>query len=265
MGRGQGDWVALLAIGFHDDNWKPLGDSIDALKRRYFQNWNLNQVEIKSVYLRRWNQPDQTWPPNAFTTLDAEQMERFGRELYELIDAAPFEWSAVAYSKTYLLGHYGIAKPRDVFFRLYMYLLERLHDWASLEGTYGRLFLDQQHQGLVNTRHDEIIAQHRTLLQEGTPRQAVDRIIEQPFFMESDNSVHVQLADVLAYNVVRQARDGFENPYPFYQRILPKCRGYSMWHNGPVPNGLRIEPRPRSGAPSEMKTGTPFARASRTE
>jgi hypothetical protein len=87
------------------------------LKQRYFPNWNLDEVEIKSVYLRRWNQPDQSWPPNAFTTLSEVQMEQFGRELYELIDAAPFEWAAVAFSKAYLLHHYGITKPRDVFFR----------------------------------------------------------------------------------------------------------------------------------------------------
>jgi len=152
MGRGQGDWVALLAIGFHDDNWKSLKDSADALKRRYFHNWNLDEVEIKSVYLRRWNRPDQTWPPNAFATLQAGQMDRFGRELYELIDAAPFEWSAVAFSKAYLLSHYGITKPRDVFFRLYMSLLEQLHGWANHERTYGRLFLDQQHQGRTVTK-----------------------------------------------------------------------------------------------------------------
>jgi hypothetical protein len=242
MGRGQGDLVALLAIGFHDDNWTLLKDSTNSLKRRYFPNWNLDDIEIKSVYLRRSSQTDQTWPPNAFATLDARQMARFGHELYELIDAAPFEWAAAACSKTHLRNHYGITKPRDVFFRMYTRLLERLHGWADCENTYGRLFLDQQHQGLVNTRHDEIIAQHRTLLQQGTPLQSVDRIIEQPFFMESDSSVHIQLADVLAYNVLRQVRDGFERPYRFYQRILPKCRGFSTWHKGPAPYGLTVEP-----------------------
>jgi uncharacterized protein DUF3800 len=242
MGRGQGDWVALLAIGFHDDDWKPIQESVNALKREYFPNWNLDEVEIKSVYLRRWSQPDQSWPPNAFTTLTAAQMTEFGRALYGLVDAAPLEWAAVAFSKTHLLHRYGIGKPRDVFFRMYMYLLERLHGWANREGSYGRLFLDQQHQGLVNTRHDEIIAQHRTLLQAGTPFQAIDRIIEQPFFMESDSSAHIQLADVLAYNVLRQVLDGVANPYPYYQRILPKCRGYSTWYKGQTPYGFKVEP-----------------------
>jgi hypothetical protein len=102
--------------------------------------------------------------------------------------------------------------------------------------------MDQQHQGLVNARHDEIIKQHRTLLRAGTPFQPIDRIIEQPFFMESETSVHVQLADVLAYNVLRQVRDGFGTPYPYYTRILRKCRGYSTWYKGPTPFGLKIEP-----------------------
>ena len=122
-----------------------------------------------------------------------------------------------------------------------MYLLERLHGWANRDKTYGRLFLDQQHQGLVNTRHDDIIKQHRALLQVGTPFQAVDRVIEQPFFMESDSSAHIQLADVLAYNALRQVRDGFATPYPFYHRILPKCRGYSTWYRGQTPYGFKVE------------------------
>ena len=115
MGRGQGDWVALLAIGFRDDHWKPIKEAVDALKRSYFPNWNLDEVELKSVYLRRWNQPDQHWPPNAFTTLNAIQIAQFGRDLYTVIDGAPFEWAAVAFSKAHLLHRYGIAKPRDVF------------------------------------------------------------------------------------------------------------------------------------------------------
>ena len=242
IGRGQGDWVALLAIGFHDDQWKPLKDAIDALKRRFFPNWDLDSVELKSVYLRRWNQPDQSWPPNAFSTLDAAAVARFGEALYALIDEAPFEWAAVAFSKAHLLHHYGITQSRDVFFRLYMYLLERLHGWANREGTYGRVFLDQQHQGLVNARHGEIVEEHRMLLRQGTPFQPVDRIIEQPFFMESDTSVHIQLADVLAYNVLRQVRDGFATPYPYYTRILPKCRGYATWFKGVAPFGLKVEP-----------------------
>jgi Protein of unknown function (DUF3800) len=242
VGRGQGDWVVLLAIGFPEDAWNPIKQAVDGLKRRFFANWDLNSVELKSVYLRRWNQPDQHWPPNAFSTLDAAQIARFGDELYGLIDDAPFEWAAVAFSKAHLLRHYGVSQPRDVFFRLYMYLLERLHGWANREGTYGRLFLDQQHQGLVNARHNEIIAQHRALLRSGTPFQAVDRIIEQPFFMESGSSVHIQLADVLAYNVLRQVRDGFAQPYVYYNRILPKCRGYATWYQGPAPFGFKIEP-----------------------
>jgi hypothetical protein len=243
-GSGQGDAVVLLAAGFTDDNWKPIKDQIDGLKRAYFKNWNLDEVELKSVYLRRWNLPDQKWPPNAFTTLTQPQIAAFGNDLFDLIDALPIEWAAVAFSKSYLLHTHGINDSRSIFFRLYMYLLERLHGWCKRENTYGRLFLDQQHQQLVNATHDEIIKQHHQLLVAGTGWQPVDRIIEQPFFMESRYSVHIQLADILAYNVLRQIRNGFANPYPYYARILPKCRGYSSWYGGNLraPFGFKIEP-----------------------
>ena len=32
-------------------------------------------------------------------------MDQFGRDLYDLIEAAPFEWAAVAFSKAHLLHH----------------------------------------------------------------------------------------------------------------------------------------------------------------
>jgi hypothetical protein len=153
-GQGQGDWVALLAVGFADDQWKPIKDSLDALKRRYFPAWNLDEVELKSVYLRRWNLAHQKWPPNAFVTLNEAEVTRFGQDLYALIDTLPIEWAAVAFSKEYMLRTYGISASRDIFFRLYMFLLERLHGWCTRENTVGRIFLDQQ---LVNATHDEII------------------------------------------------------------------------------------------------------------
>lgn len=79
------------------------------------------------------------------------------------------------------------------------------------------------------------IQRHRQLLTAGTGWQSVDRIIEQPFFMVSKYSVHIQLADILSYNVMRHARDGGYgdgNAYAYYTRILPKCRGYNSWYGG---------------------------------
>lgn len=243
-GKGQGDQVVLLALGFEDDRWKQIKDALDNLKRSYFPAWNLDDVELKSVYLRRWNLPDQKWPPNAFTTLNQAQVTAFGNDLFDVIDTLPIEWAAVAFSKQYLLKNYGISAPRDIFFRLYMYLLERLHGWCKVDRTLGRVFMDQQHQQLVNATHDEIIKRHRLLLAAGTGWQSVECVIEQPFFMESKYSVHIQLADILAYNALRQVRDGFANPYQYYQRMLPKCRGYSTWYGGAhrTPFGFKVEP-----------------------
>jgi hypothetical protein len=128
-----------------------------------------------------------------------------------------------------------------------MHLLERLQGWLSPESGLddrGRLFVDQQHDGYINAPHEAIIDAHRKYQVAGTGYVTCDRIIEQPFFMQSDHSPLIQIADVFAYNVYRKVRDyrGTTKMYPFYERILPKCRGYKNWYGGRMeaPYGLKI-------------------------
>lgn len=154
------------------------------------------------------------------------------------------QWAAAAVHKPQLVQQYGIHDPRDVFVLLYKLLLERLQGWLQKEDSLGRLFLDQQHDRIVSGRHNEIIADHHRLQSTGTGYLTIDRVIDQPFFMQSKYSNHIQIADLFAYNVKRQLEMGFGNKYSFYERILPCCRGYRNWWGGHMqsPYGLKVFP-----------------------
>jgi len=56
-----------------------------------------------------------------------------------------------------------------------------------------------------------------------SPETSVTRVVERPYFHDSSRSNHIQLADIIAYNVLRRFRNGDPN-YPYFTRILPKLR-----------------------------------------
>ncbi|MBV8299057.1 MAG: DUF3800 domain-containing protein [Candidatus Eremiobacteraeota bacterium] len=93
--------------------------------------------------------------------------------------------------------------------------------WCAEAGTPGRLFVDQRERDLHGRTHRPIVAVHDN--RPGSPETSVTRVVERPYFHDSSRSNHIQLADIIAYNVLRRFRNGDPN-YPYFTRILPKLR-----------------------------------------
>jgi hypothetical protein len=154
-----------------------------------------------------------------------EKLSMFGDDLYALIDAMPFEWCAVALDKAATIAKHGFSDSGKFFTFAYKLLVEKLQGWLEQENNYGRLFIDQQeHNLLAGAKHDLIAEGHRSLRRAGSGWQQIDRIIERPYFHNSLDSHHTQLADVLAYNVYRRYTRN-EPEYPYFVKILSKVRG----------------------------------------
>lgn len=232
------DWFVFLAVGLDDDNWAMIDDAVMQLKRRYFLGWPPHKVEIHSNDIRRAK--ISTYPPNPFATLDEPTLKRFSDDLYTLIDSAPFQWCAVAINKPGAIRKLGIASASELFKLAYVLLLERLHGWCKLENTTGRLFIDQQETNLLGGAYHELVeVDHFNLREHGTGWLVPDRIIERPYFIDSCRSNHMQLADILAYNVYHHVAYN-DRAYPFYQKALRKVRG-NMRPDGSY-FGLKIYP-----------------------
>jgi hypothetical protein len=219
----QEPWFVFLAVGLDDRNWKQIDDSVKVLKHKYFPGWPPHKVEIHSNDIRRAK--IDAYPPNPFATLDEATVKAFSDDLYALIDAAPLEWCAAAINKPGAVKRHGISSASELFKLAYVLLLERLHGWCDREGTVGRLFIDQQETNLLGGAFHELVeTDHFNLQQRGTGWQTLSNIVERPYFVDSRRSNHMQLADVLAYNVYRRCMQNAPT-YPYFQRAIRKVRG----------------------------------------
>lgn len=230
-------WFVLLAIGFNDDHWVRIDEGVTALKKAYFPSWNLAEIEIHSNDIRR--APLQAFPPNPFSTLSAGKLAQFGQDLYDLIDSLPFEWCASALDKQATIVKHGLTTSSELFKFAYMLLVERLHGWCTAEQNVGRLFVDQQEHNLIGATHDLIKRDHFQLREQGTGWVRPTAIIERPYFQDSSRSQHMQLADVLAYNVYRRCVSN-DASYSYFLKTLRKVRGNCRPDGGYY--GLKIYP-----------------------
>ncbi len=235
------EWYVFLAIGLDDNHWKTIDDGLLAIKRKYFKGWEPHRVEIHSNAIRRAKLGQ--YPPNPFSTLDEDTLKAFTNDLYAFIHNAPFQWCGVAINKPEAVRLKGIADASELFKFAFVLLIERLHGWCNQENHLGRIFIDQQEINLLGGVYHELIAKdHFNLRADGTGWQKVDNIIERPYFIDSCRSHHMQLADILAYNVYHyfayNAKDG--TPYPYFNKILRKVRGNQRPDGGYF--GLKVYP-----------------------
>jgi hypothetical protein len=209
-----------------------------ALKRKYFPGWEPHRVEIHSNAIRRAKL--EQYPPNPFATLNETTLSGFTTDLYNFIHDAPFQWCGVAVNKPAAVRFKGIASASELFKFAFVLLIERLHGWARQENSFGRIFIDQQEINLLGGAYHELIAKdYFNLRADGSGWQKVDNIIERPYFIDSCRSHHMQLADVLAYNLYH--RYAYDGAYPYFNKILRKVRG----NQNPVTGcyyGLKVYP-----------------------
>jgi hypothetical protein len=210
-------WVVLLAVGLNDDHWMTIEEAMNGLKRRYFPDRAPREIEIRSHHLRMAHAYPRS--ENPFSRLSGETLRRFGEELYALIDVLPFEWRAAVMHKPSIAARLAIRPGAQLFTIAYLDLLRSLDRWCRSAGQPGRLFIDQRDAQLHGGVHDAIVRAHD--LVRISDRPAFEHVIERPYFHDSAASNHIQLADVVAYNVLRRFRDDRPD-YPYYRRIIAK-------------------------------------------
>jgi Protein of unknown function (DUF3800) len=219
-------WVVLLAIGFSDDHWLQIDCGMNDLKRSYFGWKRSRDIEIRSNDLRMAHVHPR--PDNPFSELDTDSLRSFGHDLYGLIDTLPFAWCASVVHGPTVANAAFPSGPPDLFALSYRTLLELLDQWCAASEEPGRLFVDQRDPNLHGRAHRTIVAMHDRLHR---PDLGVARVIERPYFHDSARSNHIQLADIIAYNVLRRFRSG-DSRYPYYARIRTKLRRFGETSRG---------------------------------
>jgi hypothetical protein len=138
-----------------------------------------------------------------------------------MLDALPFAWCGAAIHKAFACERLNVNDGHTLFSLAYRTTVEQLHSWCINGGRVGRFFVDQRERNLDGRVHRDIGKLHERFPDWTTHAQRVCRIVERPYFQDSRRSHHLQLADIIAYNVLRRFREN-DPTYPYFVRVLPK-------------------------------------------
>ncbi len=104
----------------------------------------------------------------------------------------------------------GIIQPKRSYPRLFDYMLNRIHRTLEAKNAYGILICDQGNEGNLTSilRHKKktnLIPSNEYHREHGYNEHNVplDRIIEDPLFKVSDTSYFIQIADFVAFGLLR--------------------------------------------------------------
>ncbi len=211
----------LVAVSLFEHRWRRFEAMLNAVKRQVLDDvhrstgrrFELADAEIHSSVVRipKAREHHKLWQHVPLAQL-TDLTERF----YAAFESCHAHLFAVVIDKRQLRSWMDTAQLQR---KAYELLLERM-----------QLFLAEfhsKHNGLVvadqvsREASRSLAMKHAYFLAGGTSSGCrLRNIVEMPFFVRSELSNGVQLADLCAYNVYRAFK--LEQPsYPYFQRILP--------------------------------------------
>ncbi len=168
-----------------------------------------------------------------FQDIHITQRKTIMGNLYESIRLFPITIISVIIDKDRINRYYN---NWNVLVAAWSFMVERFDMFLNCNNQKGMLIIDKN----MKKPDKEIYDLIQCLRKNGTNYHQVQHIIEQPLFINSLESIGLQLADSIAYCVYKKfSGSNFED---FHDRcIWPKYRGdiYSNEHNG---YGLKIFP-----------------------
>lgn len=263
-------YFVLASVGVPIDEWQSLNRQITDLKWTYFSD---PDVELKSTWLRNPRERPKRY------------LEKYGVADGDLVECVDSVYDALTGHNVIIIAAV-IDKARfgrreregDTPLSLaYKILFERIERCLQKIDAHGILIFDKiEDAEMKRAGYEKLLTeQHRKHREEGTEFVRVDRIIEGLLFIRSSDNNGIQLADLCAYNVMRQFRDfghlyhdrkGFltEDRYELFARI--ECRLLRMTDEGRYTgHALRRFPTVNSGEWKERRGGRHGVLATDTE
>lgn len=221
-------YFVLCGLGVPISDWRTMATEVMALKRTYFGDVN---VEVKSNWLRQPNERRRRYLDPYGVTQD--DVVEFTGKLYDIIESHDVVLMASVIDKERMRMQY--ANPVSPTEMSYELLFERIEQFLAETRENGLLILDKISERPVQKAGEEnlLARQHERFLERGTDFVNVRWIVEGLLFIPSHENHLLQLADLCAYNILRQFRDHgeewdgvrtFRSEYPFFARIRSKLR-----------------------------------------
>ena len=222
----------LTAVGMYENQWRGFNTHLNGMKtnlaRQYSPDIRQNQMKVKSNFITK---PRARNNSPFFSVLSDEDSHHISAHYLNQLDRAKMCIVASVIDKAELReGTTG----------------EQMHEWAyKLLLERIQHFMGNKHNALIimddagANLNRSITLMHARLLNFGNEVMDFRNIIEYPFFVSSELSNGVQLADLVAYTIYHTFR--YEKPdYEFMQRIRPYIS--RLAENEAILAGLKIWP-----------------------
>jgi len=236
------EWIySLTAFGLFEHKWRQFytpiinkkRELIDRVRERTGARLELSQCEMKSTWVRISKKRNEH---PLLSKLESDELNELVETYYSILDNLPVRLFSVIVDKRYLRDHMDRNKLHRKAWEL---LCERVENFM-------REFHPKHKALLVAddvSKQDNIslTMKHAYFLEYGTScGLRFKHIIETPFFVRSELSEGVQLADLCSYNVYRAFRYEDFN-YPHFKRLLPKMYFSYNTHADKI-DGIKVFP-----------------------
>lgn len=231
----------LTAVSLHEMRWYGFETTINGSKQRLIddvhrvtgKHFDLADVEVHSSVVRR---PKTRNNHPFFRFLTRRQLEGLTNLLYRQLDYHNMSLFAVVVDKRKLEPYMTEEKLHR---KAYELLLERIQSFLSEyhRKHFGVIVVDD----VSRQMNRSLAMKHSYFQRRGTSAGLLLRnIVETPFFVRSELSNGIQLADLCAYNVYRAFR--YENSgYDYFARIVPRFYRSRTTHPEKL-DGLKVFP-----------------------
>lgn len=221
--KGKNDHVyVLLAVGIHERQWRKFDHEIthlklelaDYLKRDKMLDFPLDQCEIKSHWLR--NPKARTQDSHFLHALDPDDRARISNTYFEQVKKRQAVILASIIDKRCLPAKMAGGQMHEM---AYEFLMERIQHYMrdNKPNQQTIIIMDD----LSKELNRDMTLNHAAFQRRGNRNMSFPSIIEYPFFVRSELSNGVQLADLLAYTVFHAFT--YDKPdYEWLDRILPQ-------------------------------------------
>ena len=230
----------LAAVGMHESQWHDFNKHLMGMKtniaRKYDSDIGQDQLEVKANLLTK---PKQRNQDPFFKHLTNDELHYISKVYFQQLERSEMVIIASVIDKEKLHNEMAAAEMHT---KAYELLLERIQNFMGYE--YRRHHKhDRQHAMIIMDNTEartsrKTALMHARLLHAGNRNVRFQNIIEYPFFVSSEFSNGVQLADLVAYTIYHCFR--YNKPdYEFLSKILPfiskhkdgfgKLTGIKVW------------------------------------
>jgi hypothetical protein len=223
-------WYVLAGVIVSEVDWNPVNHNVDHLKAELFPGGNVEKIELHTHMI--WNKK------GLFSKFSDERIKEILTRIYQLIQNLPVTVISVAINKRELVLNYA---DRDPLTDAWTFLAERFHKFLTKKYdesgaiSYGLLVIDEK------TKPDDRDVRQllRSLRLYGTGYQSIENVIEDPVFSPSHLKNIIQLADAIAFCMLRYVKHD-NNFNPYFDIIKDK---FDKGPNGEISGyGLKIFP-----------------------